>query len=100
MTTVAIDSDTLNILFDNQKKLDDIFDSMFDEDLLISSSTSFNDKAVDNAQNKNHCSEDLSFNSDDDELFVKKRRSVISLVTPVVMEIALIYYAIMLFYNF
>ena len=98
MTAAAIDLDTLNILFDNQKKLDDIFDSMFDEDFLINSSTSFNDKAVDNAQKKNHCSEELSFNSDD-ELFVKKRRSVISLVTPVVMEIALIYYAIMLFYN-
>lgn len=32
MNTVALDRNTLNGLFDNQKKLDDLFDSIFDDD--------------------------------------------------------------------
>jgi hypothetical protein len=96
MTAAAIDLDTLNILFDNQKKLDDIFDTMFDEDLLTNSSTSFNDKAFGNAQKIGHYSEELLFKPDD-EFFVKKKRSAIGFVMPVVMEIVIIYYGIMLF---
>ncbi|MFK5948868.1 MAG: M43 family zinc metalloprotease, partial [Methylococcales bacterium] len=52
MTTAAIDIDTLNNLFDNQKKLDDIFNSMFDnDDTLIDSSVSHKARTVElNAQ--------------------------------------------------
>lgn len=96
MTAAAIDSDTLNILFDNQKKLDDIFDSMFDEDLLLNSSTSFNDKASGNDQKISHYSEELSFKPDD-EFFLKKETNAIAFVMPVVMEIVVIYYGIILF---
>ncbi len=43
MNTVAIDSKMLNGLFDNQKKLDELFDSIFDDDnyFISSSSTSY-----------------------------------------------------------
>ncbi len=98
MTAATIDLDTLNNLFDNQKKLDDIFDLMFDEDLLINSSTSFNDKALGNAQEVGHYSEELSFNPEEDDFFVQKKRSAIGFVMPVVMEIAAMYYIIMLFF--
>jgi hypothetical protein len=41
MNTVAIDTNTLNSLFDNQKKLDEIFDSIFEENnFFINSSSS------------------------------------------------------------
>lgn len=35
MNTIAIDRNTLNGLFDNQKKLDDLFESIFDDDNLF-----------------------------------------------------------------
>lgn len=35
MNTIAIDRNTLNGLFDNQKKLDDLFDTIFDDDNLF-----------------------------------------------------------------
>ena len=96
MTVATIDLDTLNNLFDNQKKLDDMFDLMFDEDPLSNSSTSFNDKAFGNAQNISYNREELSFNPEDD--FVQKKRSAIGFVMPVVMEIAAIYYGIFYFF--
>jgi len=93
----AIDLDTLNSLFDNQKRLDDAFDLMFDEDLLINSSVSLNDKAYGNTQKKKHYSEELSFDPEGD-FFVQNERSAIGFVIPVVLEIAVIYYGIMLFF--
>ena len=97
MVAAAIDLDTLNNLFDNQKKLDDAFDLMFNEDLLISSSVSLNDKAYGNTQKKKHYSEELSFDPEGD-FFVQNERSAIGFVIPVVLEIAVIYYGIMLFF--
>ena len=43
MTAATLDLDTLDKLFDNQKKLDDIFSSIFDDDSLDSSPMSFDD---------------------------------------------------------
>ncbi len=41
MNTITLDRNALNGLFDNQKKLDDLFDSIFDDDnYFISSATS------------------------------------------------------------
>lgn len=46
MNTVAMDRNTLNGLFDNQKKLDELFDSIFDdESFFISASTSSSQSA-------------------------------------------------------
>lgn len=44
MKTTAINNDTLKILFDNQKKLDDLFDSTFDDSkyFINISSSSYN----------------------------------------------------------
>ncbi len=38
MNTIAIDSHALNNLFDNQKKLDELFDSIFDDNSFFISS--------------------------------------------------------------
>jgi hypothetical protein len=40
MYAATIDRHALNGLFDNQKKLDDLFDSIFDDDNYFISSTS------------------------------------------------------------
>ncbi len=40
MLSAAIDRNTLNSLFDNQKKLDDLFDSIFDDENYFISSVS------------------------------------------------------------
>jgi len=91
MTTATIDVDTLNNLLDNQKKLDDIFDSIFDEDMLINNLISFEDESSDQDISDN--SEEFSFDFDDD-IIEPKKRSVIGFVLPIVIEIAAIYYAI------
>jgi len=45
MYVTAIDKNALNGLFDNQKKLDDLFDSIFDEEnFLFTSSSGANTK--------------------------------------------------------
>lgn len=94
MTSAAIDIDTLNNLFDNQKKLDDLFDLMFDEDALNNSSTSPNIASGNTQKISSYHSEELSFSPEDDS-FVQNNRSTIGFIMPVVLEIAAIYYGIM-----
>lgn len=45
MNTAPIDRNILNGLFDNQKKLDELFDSIFDDDNFISSPSSSSQSA-------------------------------------------------------
>ena len=46
MNTISIDRNALNSLFDNQKKLDDLFDSIFDEDNFFISNVAVSAQAV------------------------------------------------------
>jgi len=87
MTTAAIDINTLNDLFDNQQKLDDVFDSIFDEDPFLDSSpsnASQNSYAVDNDY--------AYFNDKVDNQTTTQ--STMQLIMPVVLEIAVLYYGI------
>ncbi len=95
MTTAAIDIDTLNNLFDNQKKLDDIFNSMFDnDDTLIDSSVSHKAQTVElNAQ----VYDEITLNFDND-LYEPQKRNIVYLIFPVVLEIAALYYGIAYFF--
>jgi len=92
MTTASIDIDTLDKLFDNQKKLDDIFDSIFDDDSLSSFVTS--DEPLIETSSKDLYSEKalLSYHEE-----TQKKRNIVHLILPVVIEIAVIYYAMMNF---
>jgi len=98
MTAAAIDVDTLNNLFDNQKKLDDIFNSIFDnEDTFMSSSVSSNNQSQHSVQAS---SQDVFYQEEftlefDNEVYVPQKRNVIYMVLPVVLEVAAIYYGIM-----
>ncbi len=64
MTTATIDIDSLNKLFDNQKRLDDIFDSVFDEDPFLSSATPFSDYAKKQEKSYNQTASEYSQNND------------------------------------
>ena len=100
MTTATIDIDTLNDLFENQKKLDDIFSSIFDDDSFLSSSVTYDDQPTGSSGQKSsqdlHSNEDLSLYAED-KTFVQKKRSITYLVMPVVVEITVIYYGMMYF---
>ncbi len=95
MTAAAIDLDVLNELFDNQKKLDDIFGSLFDDDSCLSASSYDEPTPRESDQKDNQ----VTYSKDNfaDE-FTQESRSTLSLVMPVILEIAVIYYGVMYFY--
>jgi len=90
MTTIGIDRNILNDLLDNQKKLDDVFDSIFDEDPFLDSSPTSAEYAVfDDSQSPDTY---VSFN--DSDTTDGKPTSTMQLIIPVALEIAVIYYGI------
>ncbi len=82
MTAAAIDVNILNDLFDNQKKLDDVFDSLFDDDSFITLDES---------------TPIIESYSSFDDIVPQKSRSLTSLVIPIALEIVAIYYGILYF---
>ena len=82
MTTLAIDLDELDQLCENQKKLDDIFDSLWDDDPLMSSSMPVIEHTQINA---------------DAQALAQKDQALRNLLLPVLLEIAAIYYGIVHF---
>ncbi len=104
MTTVALDLDALNELFDNQKKLDDVLNSMFDEEPIFGNynpPSEHKRKSTPNHKTRQHindtyASEDLSFNAND-KPFVLKNRSMLYIIVPLVAEVAAIYYGFVYF---
>ncbi len=99
MTTAALDLDALNNLLDNQKKLDDVFSSIFDDDNFLSSSIFDEKEFEDNDQEYSqdlYTNEDLSFNTEDKDFFHNKR-SLTNFLIPVVLEVGVIYYCLINF---
>ena len=100
MTSAAIDLDTLNELFETQKKLNDVFNSVFDEDYFLISSRSSNDHELGSRDQKSsqdlNSNEDLSFNAED-RTFVQKKRRKTYFIMPVVVEIVAVSYCIFYF---
>jgi len=92
MTSTTIDLDALNDLFENQKKLDDIFSSFFDEDSALSTTLSNEQKSTNNL----YSNDDFSFNPTD-KTTVKTKQNIVYFVLPVVLEIAALYYGIIFF---
>lgn len=92
MTTAAIDVDLLNELFDNQKKLDDVFNSMFDDDSFLSSPAS----AKSSSRQAKQYDEDFSLSAQN-SLGANKTNNITHVVLPVALEIAIISYCIMYF---
>ena len=100
MTSAAVDLDALNELFENQNKLDDIFNSIFDEDSFLSSSMLSNDHELESRDQKGsqdlNSNEDLSFNAED-RTFVQIKKSITYFIMPVVVEIVAVSYYIIYF---
>jgi hypothetical protein len=91
MNTVAMDRNTLNGLFANQKKLDDLFDSIFDdENYFISSSSSSSQPS--NRHSTYDDERQFSYNvSNVKDSFVVKKRNPFYYLCPIVLEISIIY---------
>lgn len=91
MSAVAIDSNALNGLFDNQRKLDDLFDSIFDDDNYfissVSSSQSENPYTVSSARRSITPKQSPIRES----LLTIKEQCPYFFVLPIVLEIAAIY---------
>ena len=92
MTTAAIDLNTLNELLDNQKKLDAVFNSIFDDDSFLDSTVALNKPAP---RRSTHRSARAGYA--EANVLVQKSRSTAHMLMPVLLEIAVIYYCIMNF---
>lgn len=90
MNPVAIDRTALNGLFDNQKKLDDLFDSIFDDDNLFA-----NTPIVSTVVSRQSTYEsERSYNYSDDYYQSRSyglRSNPYFIVLPIALEIAAIY---------
>lgn len=94
MSVAAIDTKVLNSLFDNQKRLDDVFDSIFDDENYFISS-------VYSSPSRSDCSAVSASRS-----FAPQRESLLTLreqyphayLLPVVLEIAAIYWVVANFF--
>ncbi len=94
MSAAVIDSNVLNSLFDNQKKLDDLFDSIFDDDnYFISSASSSQPKNLYLASSATR-----SFTHKQsrvrESLLTIKEQCPYFFVLPVVLEILAIYFVV------
>jgi hypothetical protein len=89
MNTAAIDTNTLNSLFDNQKKLDEIFDSIFDDNNFFINTTS---PQTESRYSSYDVSSPVSYSGSNvrDPLFSIKQNPLYC-VLPIALEIAVIY---------
>lgn len=94
MYTAAIDRNTLNGLFDNQKKLDDLFESIFDDDNYFISSAS-------SSQSENFYATSAASRSFTpkpsrmkESLLTIKEQCPYFFVLPIMLEIAAIYFVV------
>ena len=91
MNTVAIDRNTLNSLFDNQKKLDEIFDSIFDDKNYFIDISSPPSQTVSRGSAINADNRILSESRDVKESGLAIKQTPFFYVLPIVLEIAVIY---------
>lgn len=92
MYTAAIDGNVLNGLFDNQKKLDDLFDSIFDDDNYFISSASSSSSAEKCYSAERQYSPSSSRVTE--SLLEMKSRSPYFFMLPIVLEVAVIYFVV------
>jgi len=98
-TAAAIDLDMLNELFENQKRLDDMFSSIFDdEDPFLTSTKSNSQETTEDRYQKIRSKENLLLNANTKGgFFTQKNRYITHFIMPLLIEIIIIYYSIMYF---
>lgn len=94
MSAAVIDSNVLNSLFENQNKLDDLFDSIFDDDNYFICSVS-------SSQSESHCSAHNASRSFTpkpsrvrESLLTIKEQCPHFFMLPIVLEVAAIYFVV------
>ncbi|OAI14067.1 hypothetical protein A1359_01285 [Methylomonas lenta] len=92
MYTAAIDGNVLNGLFDNQKKLDDLFDSIFDDDNYFISSASSSSPTEKRYSAERQYSPSSSRVTE--ALWEMKNRSPYFFMLPITLEVAVIYFVV------
>ncbi len=92
MNTAAIDINTLNDLFDNQKKMDELFDSIFDDDSYFINNSSSSSHA-ENYDPPSDIESQLSArgHSGKEAILMHTSHKPFYFVLPVVLEIAVFY---------
>jgi hypothetical protein len=91
MSSITLDKNALNGLFDNQKKLDDLFDSIFDDgNCFISNATSVQTESHYSAYRANHYAPSNHSRMTDSLLVIKEQHPYFFML-PIVLEIAAIY---------
>ena len=93
MNTIAIDSHALNNLFDNQKKLDELFDSIFDDNSFFINSAPSTPTVSQKSTVDLACSVPYGAFSVQESLLGIKHKPY-WYVLPIVFEIALFYLAL------
>lgn len=92
MGAISIDSHTLNNLFDNQKKLDELFDSIFDDGNIFFIDSSSPQIVI--SQSKVDIGSQYSCESDNTKrlgLLLALNRNTLFYALPVALEIAIFY---------
>jgi len=96
MYAATIDKNALNSLFDNQKKVDDLFDSIFDdENYFISTSSFYESRNVVNSANQRVSSK---HNQLAESLFTIKEQHPYFFMFPIMLEVVAIYFVVANFF--
>ena len=90
MNTVVIDRNTLNSLFENQKRLDDLFDTIFDDENYFISSSSYSSSS-ESSQPSRTAEKRHSHAGKVKESILAIQRNRLYYVLPIVLEVAIIY---------
>ena len=95
MNTVAIDTNMINSLFDNQKKVDELFDSIFDDDNFFIRGSSYSSQTESYGSTFDLESQASYKGGSVKESFLAiSNRNPYYFVLPIVLEIAAIYFFI------
>jgi len=90
MSTVAMNREILNGLFDNQQKLDELFDSIFDDDNFLINSSPASSQSVSHSP-VFEAEKQFSSGGNVKALFLAIKHNPYFYVLPIVLEIAVIY---------
>jgi len=91
MSSITLDKNALNGLFDNQKKLDDLFDSIFDDgSCFISNATSVQTESNYSTYRAGHYVSPKQSRMTESLLTIKEQHPYFFML-PIVLEIAAIY---------
>ncbi|MGR8932082.1 MAG: hypothetical protein ACU836_15735 [Gammaproteobacteria bacterium] len=92
MNAVTIDTNTINSLFDNQKRVDELFDSIFDDDSFFISGSSYSSQ-TESRRSSSEVERQLYYRGESakESALAINKLGRYYFVLPVILEIAAIY---------